>query len=478
MQRLSTNTLSQLGAAVSLPAFDRAALKTGIVHFGVGNFHRAHQAVYTDEAIKRCGGHWGIVGVSLRSATSALQLNPQDGLYSVCVESAQGREQRIIGALQRVLFAPEQAAELDALLADPAISVVTLTITEKGYCLADDGWSLDLTLPEVASDLKNPDAATTAIGLLARGLAKRYQNGAAPLTIISCDNLTENSRRLRACLTAYLHRSWPEVLPWMEQSLSFPCSMVDRIVPAVTERALNEQAASLGLRDEAAVLTEPFCQWVIEDDFAAHIPGWQQAGAMLVPDIKPFESAKLRLLNAAHSAIAYIGLLAEAETVADVMQDPPLADYVGRLMTTELIPAIAPPPGLDLTQYGEQLLQRFANPCLHHRCAQIAIDGTEKIPLRWHETLSVAPEKDLLTRGLACWCYFILDTDLPIDDPRKADLEAQRNNHEGLEKRIGRLLEVLRLTNVDSKSDNTRQQLLVQHYQQLAKAGVRSVLAS
>ncbi len=476
MQRLANGTLKLLPASVARPEYDRTRTKAGIVHLGTGAFHRAHQAVYTDDAMGHSGGDWGIIGASLRSPHAASQLNPQDGLYTVCTESERGRAQRLIGAVQRVLVAPDEPQALDALIADPTIHVITLTITEKGYCLGDDGWSLNTELPGVIRDLSEPAVATTAIGVLARGLLLRHRNGGAPLTIISCDNLTENSRRLQSCLTQFLQRSYPQIMPWLDQCVRFPCSMVDRIVPAVSEQVLAQQATLLGVRDEATVVTEPFRQWVIEDNFAAPTPDWKRAGALLVPDIAPFESTKLRLLNASHSAIAYVGLVAGLETVDDVMRDPQLGAYIRRLMNTELIASVTPPPGLNLQAYGEELLQRFANPCLHHRCAQIAMDGSEKIPLRWQQTLNTLPAESLLMKSLACWSYFILDTSLPIEDPRQAVLEAYRRSTESLSSKLEKLLELLRLIDSDDNRQRSRLQSLLACYQQLATTGVRCML--
>lgn len=476
MQRLSRATLQHLPDSVARPGYDRDNVKPGIVHLGVGAFHRAHQAVYTDDAMRHSGGDWGIIGASLRSPDAARQLNPQDGLYTVCTESAHGQQQRVIGALQRVLVATQDMEALCAAIAAPNIHVITLTVTEKGYCLGDDGWSLNLNLPTVVNDLRQPEQASSAIGVLARGLLLRYNAGGAPLNIISCDNLTENSRRLRASLNDYLERSYAHVIPWLQQSVRFPCSMVDRIVPAVGAEVIAKQSAALGLRDEGTVVTEPFSQWVIENDFAAPVPDWARAGALLVADIAPFENTKLRLLNACHSAIAYVGLLAGMETVADVMRDPTLGAYIRRLMQTELIPSLSAPPGLDLVSYGDTLLQRFANPCLHHRCAQIAMDGSEKLPLRWRQTLLGLPADSLLMKSLACWSYCILATSLPIDDPRQPALEAQRRSAGSLEHKLEKLLALLRINDDYESRQANRLACLRDYYQQLASEGLRATL--
>lgn len=445
-QRLGRQQLAALPAGVITPGYDRARVHPGILHLGLGAFHRAHQAVYTEEAMAIGGGDWGIVGVCMRGDSVARQLLPQDLLYSVWSRGAGEDQLRVVGALTQVLVAPEAAGELDAAFANPDIRVVTLTVTEKGYCLAGDGWQLDRTLAAVRADLDDPQHARTAIGVLARGLARRCASAAGPLTVLSCDNLAENGARLSQVLRQYLALAFPETLPWLDQQVRFPSSMVDRIVPAMTAAGRDEQAQRLGCRDEAAVTTEPFCQWIIEDNFAAAVPDWQAAGARLVTDIRPYETIKLRLLNASHSAIAYTGLLAGHETVADVMNDVPLRRYITALMEDELAAALDAPAGFDLEDYRESLLQRFANPYLHHRCAQIAMDGTEKIRQRWLPTLRTHPGSPLLLRALAAWCCYVLDTGLAIDDPRRPELLALRESASPLRERLVKLLAVVGVT--------------------------------
>ena len=416
--RLSGRTLGNLGPGVSTPAYSRESLRPGILHLGLGAFHRAHQALYTEAALNRSGGDWGIVGVCMRSDAVERQLQAQGGLYSVLSEDGSQRRLQVVGALRRVLVAPRDVEELNQVFADPAIQIVTLTVTEKGYCLGPGGWSLDRDLPAVRRDLADPQQAATAIGVLARGLWHRFNCGGEPLTLISCDNLGENSARLRAALVDYLESTWPEMLPWLQRAVTFPCSMVDRIVPAMTTEGLHRQAGELGAEDAGAVATEPFSQWIIEDEFAAGRPDWTAVGVQLVAAIGPYEEIKLRLLNASHSAIAYLGLLAGRETVADVMADPALASFVRLLMSRDLMPALDVPADFDLGAYRDQLLVRFANPCLRHRCAQIAMDGTEKIPQRWLPTLRTQAGDSLLLRALAAWCYCVVATELPLDDPR------------------------------------------------------------
>lgn len=439
MQRLHPDTLSALATDVRRPVYDRGALVTGIVHLGLGAFHRAHQAVYTEDAIECDGGDWGIVGVSLRSAAVAQQLNPQSGLYSVLSEDGESSEVRLIGAVQQVLVAGDELEQVVAQLASPGIRIVTLTITEKAYPVAQDGCSLDIDDPALAADLAGPGAPTTAIGVLALGLKQRFEAGGAPLTVISCDNLSGNSALLGALLRDYLARTFPGVSAWLDSAVTFPCSMVDRIVPAMTPQQKARQADALGLEDEGAVSTEPFSQWIVEDNFAAGRPAWDKVGVQFVQDIAPYESIKLGLLNASHSAIAYCGLLAGKETVDEVMADAELCGFVQRLMADDLEPALEVPDGFDLVQYRQALLARFSNPRLAHRCAQIAMDGSEKIRQRWLPALrtSQAPQ---LSRALAAWCVYVLDTEHILSDPRADELSSLRSDAGPL---AGRLQSVL-----------------------------------
>jgi fructuronate reductase len=445
MKRLHPATLEDANAGVRLPAYERTTLRPGIVHLGLGAFHRAHQGVYTEDAIGHGGGDWGIVGVSMRSDRVSQQLTPQGGLYSVLSEDAAHTELRIVGAVIRVLVAPENPAAVTAALAGERTRVITLTITEKGYRVAADGASLDRDDPEVTRDLAHPEQPATAIGILALGLRERSRANGLPVSILSCDNLAGNSRVLRSVLVDYLQSTFPGVLPWLERSVTFPCSVVDRIVPAATARQRQRQSQLLGLVDEGAVSTEPFSQWVIEDNFAAGRPDWESAGAQLVDDVEPYENLKLRLLNATHSAIAYCGLLAGLEQVDEAMADPVLEAFIQRLMTADLVPALDVPEGFAITAYRDALLARFRNPCLRHRCAQIAMDGSEKIAQRWLPTLAHTPAP-LLRRALAAWCYFILCTDLPVDDPRADQLLAWRNAPGAIEDRLALVLGAARLT--------------------------------
>ena len=406
--RLSAQT--PLPASVQAPGYDRAAQAAGIVHIGIGAFHRAHQAVYTDDAMGAGDRDWGIVGVSLRSGDVAAQLTPQDGLYSVSTRSAAGTGTRLIGAVQKVLVAADGPQAVIDAIAAPTTHIVSFTVTEKGYLRRADG-SLDL-----AAAVGNP----SLYRFLAAGLAARRAAGLGGLTLLSCDNLAGNGAVLRRLMREYLAAYHPDLSAWFDGECTCPATMIDRIVPATTDADRAAVEAALGARDEGAVVTEAFSQWVIEDDFAGPRPRWENVGAELVADVAPYETAKLRMLNGAHSALAYIGLGKGHDYVHQAIADADVRPVIERLMRAEAAPTIAAAPGQDLAAYADALLDRFANPALNHRLVQIAMDGSQKIPQRWLETLAWHQQRGArcssLESAIAAWIAF-LRSDHPIDDP-------------------------------------------------------------
>ncbi|HUD29937.1 MAG TPA: mannitol dehydrogenase family protein [Novosphingobium sp.] len=417
--RLSAATLVALPEAIVLPGYDRAAQAAGIVHFGIGAFHRAHQAWYTDLAMAAGDVDWGIVGVSLRSASVARQMNPQDGLYTVTECSAAGNATRVVGAVQRVLVASEDGEAVIAAIAAPETRIVTFTVTEKGYCRAADG-SLDPFLAHAGS----------IYPFLEAGLRRRRDAGLPGLTLLSCDNLAHNGRQLGRLMGAYLAQADAGLAQWVAAECTFPCSMVDRIVPATTAADRKSVAAATGLEDDGAVMTEPFSQWVIEDRFAGPRPAWETVGAELVADVSPYETAKLRMLNGAHSALAYLGLEHGHTFVHEAVADPAIRPLIERLMRVEALPTIPAAPGHDLGAYADALLERFANPALNHRLIQIAMDGSQKVPQRWLETLAENRAADrrcpAILDALAAWLRHVRGDNAavwgPVDDPKAVAL--------------------------------------------------------
>lgn len=408
--RLSGETLGHLPADVERHAYDRDAQAVGIVHFGIGAFHRAHQAWYTDRAMDGGDRNWAIAGVSLRSASVAEQMKPQDGLYTVVERSAAGDAGRLIGSVREVIVAPQDQPAVAARLAAPTTHIVSLTITEKGYCRAPDG-SLDHAQAGEGS----------VYWYLAGAMRERQRAANAGLTLLSCDNLANNGEQLQRLVAEYLDRHAPDLRTWFEAECACPSTMVDRIVPATTGDDLAALESRLGLRDEAAVMTEPFSQWVIEDRFAGPRPRWEAVGAELVSEVAPYETAKLRMLNGAHSALAYLGLERGHAFVHQAITDPVLRPLVERLMRDEAATSFAAAPGQDLGTYAADLLARFANPALNHRLAQIAMDGSQKVPQRWLATLADQRANGrrcpAILAALGAWLRHVRGDRTVVDDP-------------------------------------------------------------
>ncbi|MEN5118574.1 mannitol dehydrogenase family protein [Luteimonas sp. TWI662] len=405
--RLSETLLATLPPAVARPAFDRATTRIGVVHLGAGAFHRAHQAVYFDDALA-LDPDWAVCAVSLRNPDVRDALRPQDGLYTLAI-LGQTPRLRVIGALREVLCARDEAAAVLARLADPAVRLVTLTVTEKGYCLAGDG--LDIAHPDIVHDLAAPDAPVSAIGYLVAGLARRRAAGLAPYTVLSCDNLADNGVRLRRAVLAFAERIDPALARWIDAEAAFPRSMVDSITPATDDTLRVRVADTLGLDDAWPVQREPYAQWVVEDRFCNGRPPLERVGVTLSDDIAGFDRAKLRLLNGPHSALAYLGLLLDVETVADAMRHPGLAAFVARLMREDIAPTLTVPAAMDLDAYIDAILERFGNPAIAHRLAQIAWDGSQKLPVRLlgtiRDALAAGRPIDRLCLPIAAWMHFV-----------------------------------------------------------------------
>ena len=413
--RLSTANLGALPDSVTRPGYDRDTRGIGIVHFGIGAFHRAHMAAYTDDAMAAGEGHWRILGVSLRSPTVQEQMRPQDGLYTLVERSAHGNKAGIIGSVADVLVASEERERLVATLAAPTTHITSFTITEKGYCRALDG-SLDLALADKHS----------AYAYLTEAFVRRRDSGLSGLTLLSCDNLASNGVQLERLMTDYLSAHAPDLVDWFKTNCACPSTMVDRIVPATTDADRAEIESLIGMRDEAAVVTEPFSQWVIEGRFAGSRPAWEKHGAQITSDVHAFEAAKLRMLNGAHSALAYLGLKRGHEFVHQAIADPELAPLIDRLMREEAATSLTPAPGQDLNAYADALIERFKNPALNHRLAQIAMDGSQKIPQRWLETLAFHQQAgrqcSAIMTALEAWLCHIRGDNGRVDDPMGSDL--------------------------------------------------------
>ncbi len=424
MTRLSDATLGQLPSGVGRPIYNRTGVRSGIVHLGLGAFHRAHMAVFTDDCLNAGARDWGITAASLRSPGTRDAIAPQDGLYTLGLRENDTQVLRVIGSIHRTLVAPDEPRALLAAMADPAVRIVSLTVTEKGYTANVASGTLREDDPEVQHDLAHPRTPRTALGFLAQALELRRAAGAAPFSILSCDNLPGNGHLLHRVLTEFSTLRDPSLGRFVADHVACPSTMVDRIVPATTDEDRASVAARLGMEDAWPVLAEPFFQWVIEDNFPTGRPDWGSAGAEFTAGVAPFETMKLRLLNGAHSTIAAMGRVSGAFTVAEAMSDPAIRSFVGALWD-EVAPTIA--PGIDVADYTARLQSRFDNTALNHLCSQIAADASLKVPQRL-----IAPLRDLLAKGrpaprlcfaLAAWIRSCQGPDesrqpMPLSDPQ------------------------------------------------------------
>jgi fructuronate reductase len=409
VDRLSANLLPRLRTrGISTPAYDRDNVSVGVVHFGPGAFHRAHQAFYFDQLLTH-DNRWGICEVALQSAGVRDALDGQDGLYTLATLDQQS-DFRIIGAAKELLVARESSAAVLARLVNPGIRIVTATITEKGYCLTARG-GLDFSHPEVRHDLEHSDQPLTFVGYLVAALRKRREQGSEPFNVISCDNLTANGQRLRRAVIDFARATQADLVPWLENEVAFPCTMIDSITPATDEALRLRIKEQLGFEDCWPVQRESFTQWVVEDALRGDVPDWSRVGVSVSKDVQGYEKAKLRLLNGAHSSLAYIGTLAGFETVSQAMAAPSLANFIADLMRHEISVTVPAPADLDLSGYVDSLLRRFRNPMLPHRLAQIAWDGSQKIPFRLLGTIAdllvMDRPIDKLCVPIAAWLQFI-----------------------------------------------------------------------
>ncbi|MBY2920254.1 mannitol dehydrogenase family protein [Rhizobium leguminosarum] len=425
-------TLSGLASTAKLPAYDRKQLKSGILHLGPGAFFRAHFAPFTDAALAAVGGDWGIEVASLRTADVADHLNEQNGLYTMLIRDTSGTVAQVIGPILRAHVATRDPSGLLDRLEDPTIRIVSLTVTEKAYGMDTATGGLDLNHADVAADLANRHAPRGVIGYLVEGLSRRRAKGIAPFTPLSCDNLPSNGAVLKRLVLDFAERVDPSLRQWIEANVPFPSTMVDRITPASTEATYQDAERLTGRQDLAAIETEPFTQWVIEDDFANGRPAWDKAGALMVTDVSAYEKMKLRMLNGAHSLLAYLGYIGGYEFIRDVMDDAGLAALAYRHMhaAARTLDAV---PGIDLDDYASELIARFANKAIAHRTYQIAMDGTQKLPQRLLEPASEAlahgDKAETYAIAVAAWMRYAIGEHgngerYELRDPRAAEIAA------------------------------------------------------
>ena len=460
----------------------------GIVHLGPGAFFRAFMGSFTHDAMAAAGGDWGILAVSLRSAGPRDQLAPQRGVYTGVTLAPEGPSFDQITAISDILVAPEDPGAVVAAMARKEVQIVSLTITEKGYCHAPATGDLNLDHPDIAHDLAQPEAPRSAVGFLVRALAVRHAAGLPPFTVLSCDNLPDNGALTRRVVLRFAEEVSPDLAAWIAEEGRFPATMVDRITPATTPEDIAALAEAQGYEDLACVSHEPFRQWVIEDDFVGSTrPAWEAAGAQLVADVAAHETMKLRCLNGTHSALAYLGYLSGHETIADCAADPVLRQFCQDLWTAEILPTVAQPQGEDLPAYCAALMARYENPSIRHRTWQIAMDGSQKLPQRLLGTIAdnLAAGRDIsrLALAVAAWmCYVggIDEAGEPIDvrDPLAEHLRAVSDSAEDPEERVRALLGVQDVFDPNLAENEDFAEAVTKAYLSLCAKGARATMAT
>ncbi|WP_407309236.1 mannitol dehydrogenase family protein [Pseudomonas sp. nanlin1] len=431
--KLNRQHLDQLPGAIQRPAYQRDQLQHGIVHIGVGGFHRAHQAFYTDRLLNQgLAKEWAICGAGLRAEDRGVRdaLAAQDYLYTL-VELADtpDTEVRVIAAISDMLLAEDSATALIAKLAEPAVRIVSLTITEGGYCIDDSTGEFMAHLPQIQHDLTHPDAPHTVFGFLCAALARRRAAGTPAFTLMSCDNLPHNGQVARKALLAFAEQLDADLASWIDQHVSFPNAMVDRITPMTSKVHRQQLLERHGVEDAWPVVCEPFVQWVLEDKFNAGRPAWEQVGVQFTDDVTPYEEMKIKLLNGSHLALTYLGFLHGYRFVHETMNDPLFVRYIRAYMDYDVTPQLASVPGIDLEGYKDTLIERFSNQAIADQLERVCSDGSSKFPKFTVPTINrlIADSADLERAALvvAAWALYLKGVDerganYDIPDPRAA----------------------------------------------------------
>ena len=460
---------------------------TGIVHLGLGAFFRGHGAVYIEEAMQASGGDWGIVGVSLKRPNQRDLLRPQGYAYTTLELTADAKIPTVRNVINDVLVAPENPGAVLAVMSKSDVKIVTLTVTEKGYCHEPATGRLNQNHPDIVADLQKPDAPQSALGFIVRAMALRRAAGVRPFTVLCCDNLPDNGKVLRGVVLELAELIDSDLAAWIAENGAFPCTMVDRIVPAVTDSDVAELAELTGVLDLSPVMHEPFRQWVIEDRFVDdQRPDFAAVGAQMVSDVAPFEDMKLRCLNGTHSSLAYLGYLAGHHTISATVADPVFANFVRHLWTNEIIPGLVPPEGEDLGAYAEALFRRYENPGLQHKTWQIAMDGSQKLPQRILgmivDNLAAGRESKGLILAVAAWMRYVSGTDengQPIDvrDPLADSLKAIHEQAGDDAERVAGLLNVSAVFDAGLAENTAFRADVTATYQSLIEKGSRAMAA-
>lgn len=407
--RLNSRNLDKLPSSIARPTYDRTALRSGIVHISLGAFHRAHQAVYTDDLLIKQGkdaAGWGICSVGAMPNDEALcrKIKSQDTLYTVVTRDRNGMVPRVIGSICDVLHAPPDPGAVMARMADKTTRIVSLTVTERGYGHNPATGKLDTGRSDVAADLAMPQRPKTALGMVVEALARRRAEGLPGFTVMSCDNLQKNGELSRTLTMELAERRDPQLATWIERHVTFPNTMVDRITPATSAEDIEQIRNQCGIDDQAPVVCEPFRQWVLEDQFCNGRPAWEEVGAQIVSDVCAYELTKLRLLNVVHSALCYPGVLAGHDFVHEATSDMAIRHFLRRLMNEEIIPTLPPAEGLSLPDYRDATLERFANPAIRDGLPRICMDGSQKIG---NQMLPIVRERLAAGQSIDMLCFAI-----------------------------------------------------------------------
>jgi mannitol 2-dehydrogenase len=411
---LTQETLTGLSEQVTVPSYDRSLLTAGIVHFGVGGFHRAHQAMYLDRLMNEGKAFdWAVCGVGVLPGDARMRdvLTAQDGLYTLVLKHPDGtREARVVGSIVDYLFAPDDPEAVIEKMAEPAVRIVSLTVTEGGYNIHPVTGEFDAQTPAIRADLAPGARPATVFGLVTEALRRRRDRGAPPFTVMSCDNIQGNGDVARRTFTAFARLADPELAAWMEREVAFPNSMVDRITPATTDEDREAVARRFGVRDEWPVICEPFTQWVLEEHFPGGRPPFEEVGVQVVADVEPYELMKLRLLNAGHQALAYFGFLSGYHYVHEAAADPAIAAFLLAYMDVEATPTLRPVPGVDLDVYKRTLIERFSNPEVRDTVARLCAESSDRIP-KWllpvvREQLARGGEVGRAAAVVASWARY------------------------------------------------------------------------
>ena len=476
--------IDRLPAEVQRPTYDRSNLKTRMVHIGFGAFHRAHQALCSDKLAEQ-GSDWGYCEVNLNSGDLIQALREQNLLYTLTEMADDSLQTRVIGVITQALHGKSDGIEavINA-MSQPEVAIVSMTVTEKGYCHQPASGNLNPDHPDIVHDLQNPDSPRSLPGLILAAIRRRRKQDLPAFSVMSCDNMPENGHVIRNVIVQLAQYQDPALADYIQQHITFPSTMVDRIVPAMTDAAFAALNARLGCSDPVAVEAEPFFQWVIEDNFVNGRPAWEKAGAELVSDVLPYEEMKLRMLNGSHSFLAYLGFLAGYEYISDCMADPHFRAAARSLMVDEQAPTLRT-QGVDLNAYADSLIARYENRAIKHRTGQIATDGTQKLPqrmldsLRWH--LQRGSDCDLLLLGVAGWMRYVGGIDekgqpIEIRDPMKAQLaECVASSEEG-EARVRAFLSMREVFGDDLAQNADVVGRLTAWYNKLATQGARATV--